>query len=166
MIFKSLLPVKSLYSELYYFKNFSRIPNSPFQGYSSLLTAMCSCDDEEALSKCMNLGACFHVLKPLDRRSFSILWHQARWPSISLYRWAASWPPHPHTHSAKGRRRRWAQHTHTTNSSSAALKMWLNWTTFSIYWTQLNAPATATVRLKSKCVQQGAAATTGCALCT
>ncbi|CAD6335460.1 unnamed protein product [Miscanthus lutarioriparius] len=41
------------------------------------LTAMCSCDDEEALSKCMNLGACFHVLKPLDRRSFSILWHQA-----------------------------------------------------------------------------------------
>ncbi|XP_066377563.1 uncharacterized protein [Miscanthus floridulus] len=31
----------------------------------------------EALSKCMNLGACFHVLKPLDRRSFSILWHQA-----------------------------------------------------------------------------------------
>ena len=68
---------KSLYSELYYFKNFSPIPNSQFQGYSLLLTAMCSCDDEEALSKCMNLGACFHVLKPLDRRSFSILWHQA-----------------------------------------------------------------------------------------
>ncbi|KAG0516080.1 hypothetical protein BDA96_10G331800 [Sorghum bicolor] len=41
------------------------------------LTAMCSCDDQEALSKCMNLGACFHVLKPLDRRSFGVLWHQA-----------------------------------------------------------------------------------------
>lgn len=41
------------------------------------LTAMCSRDDEEALSKCMNLGACFHLLKPLNRRSFSILWHQA-----------------------------------------------------------------------------------------
>jgi hypothetical protein len=104
---------KSLYSELYYLKNFSPIPNSPFQGYSCLLTAMCSCDDEEALSKYMNLGACFHVLKPLDRRSFSILWHQACWPSISVYRWAASSPPHPHTHSARGRRRRWAQHTHT-----------------------------------------------------
>jgi hypothetical protein len=36
---------------------------------------MCSCDDEEALSKCTNLGACFHVMKPLDRRS--IMWHQA-----------------------------------------------------------------------------------------
>jgi hypothetical protein len=68
---------KSLNSELYYFKNFSPIPNSLFQGYSSLLAAMCSRDDEEALSKCMNLGACFHLLKPLNRRSFSILWHQA-----------------------------------------------------------------------------------------
>jgi hypothetical protein len=25
----------------------------------------------------MNLGACFHVMKPLDRRSFRILRHQA-----------------------------------------------------------------------------------------
>jgi hypothetical protein len=89
------------------------------------------------------------VLKPPDRRSFSILWHQACWPSISVYRWAASSPPHPHTHSARGRRR-WAQHahvrarthTHTTNSSSAALKMWLNWTTFSIYWTTLHTHTT------------------------
>jgi len=46
---------------------------------------MCSCDDEESLSKYMN-RARFHVLKPLDRRSFSILWHQACWLLISLYR--------------------------------------------------------------------------------
>jgi hypothetical protein len=119
------------------------------------------------------------VLKPPDRRSFSILWHQACWPSISVYRWAASSPPHPHTHSARGRRR-WAQHAHvrahTHTPRTVALLLWkCGWTELLFPFTeqpythtQLNTPATATatLRLKSKCVQQGAAATTGCALCT
>ncbi|XP_066372512.1 uncharacterized protein [Miscanthus floridulus] len=65
----NMAPGTSANSDLlhYYMLNELKVP----------LTAMCSCDDEEGLSKCMNLGACFHVLKPLDRRSFSILWHQA-----------------------------------------------------------------------------------------
>jgi len=36
----------------------------------------------------------------------------------------------------------------------------------NLIYRKLNAPATATMRLKSKWVQQGASTTTGCALCT
>jgi hypothetical protein len=65
-------------------------------------------------------------------------------------------------------------HTHTPRT--VALLLWkCGWTELLFPFTeqpythtQLNTPATATatLRLKSKCVQQGAAATTGCALCT
>ncbi|XP_024312272.1 uncharacterized protein LOC104581506 isoform X2 [Brachypodium distachyon] len=41
------------------------------------LITMCAYGDEEALSKCMTLGACFNVLKPLDPPTFNILVEKA-----------------------------------------------------------------------------------------
>ncbi|XP_066375549.1 two-component response regulator ORR24-like isoform X2 [Miscanthus floridulus] len=71
-----MAPGTSANSDLLHYYILSEL-QVPLTGLFRLVDTMCSCDDEEALSKCMNLGACFHVLKPLDRRSFSILWHQA-----------------------------------------------------------------------------------------
>uniref|UniRef100_A0A0A9DAW4 Response regulatory domain-containing protein n=1 Tax=Arundo donax TaxID=35708 RepID=A0A0A9DAW4_ARUDO len=38
---------------------------------------MCAYDDEEAVTECMALGACFHVLKPLNTGSFNIMKQKA-----------------------------------------------------------------------------------------
>ncbi|KAL6603514.1 hypothetical protein ACP70R_043875 [Stipagrostis hirtigluma subsp. patula] len=41
------------------------------------LITMCAYDDEEAVSECMIVGACFHVLKPLNNGSFNIMKQKA-----------------------------------------------------------------------------------------
>ena len=45
--------------------------------YFSLFTAMCAHYDEEALSEHVSLGACSHVLKPLDTASLNMLKQKA-----------------------------------------------------------------------------------------